>query len=364
MKWIKSLLVYVFEGANIATILLMWMAAASSYPSPARFPLFSLMGLTFPIFLLINVAFIIFWIIFKIKRTWIPIAGIAACFSFVRDYIPFNIDSTPSDSSLSVVSYNTHGLGGAEAVDSAGNNLMIRYIINLQADIICLQETFAQKTCDILQDSMEAQGYYTIRHKSQTLFSRLPIVGSETISYPTHNNGGFWAKLLWGTDTILLINNHFESNRLTPEQRQKYIDAIDMATHNASTDGISDSIRNEMRPILRMLSDAAPRRAFQAETIDSIVNQWLPRPVILCGDFNDTPISYTHRLLTRNLISAFRQSGNGLGLTFRERGFPVRIDHILFSPQHWQSHHTRIDKTINLSDHRPISTILTPKARE
>jgi endonuclease/exonuclease/phosphatase (EEP) superfamily protein YafD len=79
------------------------------------------------------------------------------------------------------------------------------------------------------------------------------------------------------------------------------------------------------------------------------------------GDFNETPVSYTLRQLTAHLTNAYSQSGTGTGFTFHEKGFPVRIDHILFNGEYWQSHNTRVDKSIKQSDHYPIFTELTWK---
>lgn len=361
MKWVKSALTHLFEGANIAVVLLLWLSVGITYLDPSRFPKLSLLPLAFPVFLFTTVAFVIFWLIFKVKRIWIPLVGIAACFSFVRDYCPLNLPSKPTEPQLSVLSFNTHGFGGKDAIDADGNNMMVKYLAECGHDIICLQETYTAAHVNTLTDSLEPRGYHQAHYKGLTLLSRLPIIESEELTYPTLNNSGFLAKLLWGEDTILLINNHFESNCFSPEMRQRYVDALEKTAAN-DRHSTADSLIDDVKPLLRLMAEAAPRRAVQADIIDSIVTAWLPRPVILCGDFNDTPVSYTHRLLTRNLTSAFRQSGNGLGLTYRERGFPVRIDHILFSPQHWKSSSTRVDKTMNLSDHSPISTVLSPKS--
>ena len=38
-------------------------------------------------------------------------------------------------------------------------------------------------------------------------------------------------------------------------------------------------------------------------------------PVILCGDFNDTPASYTYRTVKGDLTDGFRDCGSGFGYT-------------------------------------------------
>jgi endonuclease/exonuclease/phosphatase (EEP) superfamily protein YafD len=73
----------------------------------------------------------------------------------------------------------------------------------------------------------------------------------------------------------------------------------------------------------------------------------------LCGDFNDTPVSYSYNQLTKNLGDSFTGSGRGLGATYIGRLPSYRIDYILHSedltPLNFQ-----VSK-IRLSDHYPIS---------
>jgi endonuclease/exonuclease/phosphatase family metal-dependent hydrolase len=54
-------------------------------------------------------------------------------------------------------------------------------------------------------------------------------------------------------------------------------------------------------------------------------------PVIICGDFNNTPFSYSYRKLKDGMHDAFRERGNGLGTTFKFEKFPMRIDYIFAS---------------------------------
>jgi endonuclease/exonuclease/phosphatase (EEP) superfamily protein YafD len=51
-------------------------------------------------------------------------------------------------------------------------------------------------------------------------------------------------------------------------------------------------------------------------------------PVLLGGDFNDTPYSYTYWKIRRELTNSFEQSGSGLGNTFNGKvHVGLRIDH-------------------------------------
>lgn len=352
MKVIRSILVHLFTGANIATILLLWACCGSTYLHPADFPRLGLLGLAFPFLLIPNILFIFFWLIFKTKRIWLPIFGLLACFPFLRAYYPVNWQSeAPDTTALSILSYNTCYYGRGPTAPENSKQDCINYIAESGADIICLQESSREAD---LEKEMKAQGYELYNSHELAIYSRLPILSVDTISIAPYLRFALKAFLLDGQDTIMLINQHLQSNKLSKQMKTAYRKALEQ--HE------SDSVRKELRPIIQLLSEALPRRAAQADTLASIIEQWQPRPVILCGDFNDTPVSYPHRVLTRHLTSAYCQSGHGVGFTFQEKGFPVRIDHILFSDDRWTSHETYVDKSILCSDHYPILTKLVKKA--
>lgn len=352
MKAIRTILVHLFTGANIATILLLWACCGSTYLHPADYPRLGLLGLAFPFILIPNILFIFFWLIFKARCVWLPILGLLACFPFIRAYYSFSLHAEEPDSTaLSILSYNTCSFGHGPTAPKENKQDCFDYLTNSDADIICLQESNRNAQ---LEKDMKAKGYDLFSSNEYSIYSRLPILSAAPLSNNPKKPFALKAFLLDGQDTIMLINQHLQSNRLSLQMKDSYRKALEQ--HE------SDSVRKELLPILQLLGAALPLRAAQADTLSTIIEQWLPRPVIVCGDFNDTPISYTHCTLTRHLTSAFIQSGQGLGFTFQEKGFPVRIDHILFSDDRWTSCQTRVDKSISCSDHYPVLTKLVKKA--
>lgn len=351
MKVLKTIAVQLFTGANIATILLLWLCCIVTYIHPSTAPKLSLVTLAFPAFLLVNIAFILFWLIFKVKRIWLPILGIAVCWSFVRDYVPFNFGVKQSQEALKILTFNTKGFGGIDAKDSLGHFHIMNYLQETGADIICLQEIYAAETAIVaFEQEMQQRGYSCFRGQQEMIFSRLPMLSTDTLSLSMTSQFGLMAWLEYAQDSILLINCHLESDHLSPEMKKAYWQSIRSMEQ--------DSLRRGVAPVVRLLVEAAPVRAAQTDTIAAIVRQNSTHPVIVCGDFNDTPVSYTHRILTQRLSSAYRQSGNGLGFTFHEHGFPVRIDHIFFSPAFWSSSETKVVTDMPWSDHYPLVTSL------
>ena len=56
-----------------------------------------------------------------------------------------------------------------------------------------------------------------------------------------------------------------------------------------------------------------------------------PYPVIVCGDFNDTPLSYVYNQFNTNLVDAYRETATGIGVTYAGRVPAGRIDYNLHS---------------------------------
>ena len=74
--------------------------------------------------------------------------------------------------------------------------------------------------------------------------------------------------------------------------------------------------------------------------------------ILVCGDFNDTPISYAHRTVQGPLVDSFAESGQGMGITYNQNMFWFRIDNILHS-KNMKSMNCTIDK-VRYSDHYPL----------
>jgi endonuclease/exonuclease/phosphatase family metal-dependent hydrolase len=104
---------------------------------------------------------------------------------------------------------------------------------------------------------------------------------------------------------------------------------------------------------------AARERRFQRDRMLSdaiLLSQDLRHPVILMGDFNDSPFSVVHSGLRRHFRDAFRATGRRWGPTFRAGLIPVRLDYIYVSPGiRVLECFVRNDSLARVaSDHRPV----------
>lgn len=347
MNRFKQLFSALFLGANLCCLTALWLCCLSTWVAPARLPLVSVMGLMFPVALSINIAFVVFWLIFRVRYTLVPLIGMLLVGSYIYDYCPVRLASAPQDGeTLTVVTFNAGGIQS----DSMRARFT-EYVRQLQPDIVCLQEFqhtwFQREDAKALMDEMH---YTHVTSGNNHIMTRLPIL-SDTIhiAYPTRNNSSIACWVGRDGDSILVVNNHLESNQLNDEDKQEYRDMI--------KDPHRQAVKEGSRHLLSKLSQAAVYRGAQTDVLCHIADSIAPHPIIMAGDFNDTPISYTYQKISRRLSSVYRQSGSGFGRSFNQSGFLVRIDHIFIS-DHWTSSDTYIDQEFDISDHYPLVTRL------
>lgn len=347
-KWTAQLM----GGANVATILVMLVVGYSDRLNPIDYPFLSTLGLAFPVFLVINCAFLVFWAFFKLRGCILPLVGFIVCYAPVRTYVPFNITKTAPEGAIKVMSYNVFLFGGGGVPDEERWK-MLDYIKQQNADILCLQEANLggpfQKTIDSLFNSIYA--YQDFRDKGITgdrlaFYSKYPILGARKIEYPASDNFSMAYLLDLGSDTVIVINNHFATTGLTEEQRQNFKTMMKGEMQ-------AGQVKNESKKLVHKLSEYAQIRAPQVEAVAQFVREHRNRSVILCGDFNDSPISFARHRLAKELTDCYVESGNGLGISYHCNSFYVRIDYIMCSPD-WQPYGCQVDNRIKTSDHYPI----------
>jgi endonuclease/exonuclease/phosphatase family metal-dependent hydrolase len=188
--------------------------------------------------------------------------------------------------------------------------------------------------------------YFTSRNKIYrhgiAIFSALPIVNKGVLLFENSRNVGIYADIVQNHDTIRIYNNHLQSISFI----KRNYDFIDTAKFE-----YNDKQIGEIKDIAEKLRDGFIKRSRQVDMITSSL-QKCHYPKILCGDFNDPPISYTYQEISRNMKDAFIESGRGFGQSYRGAFPSFRIDYILFSKEFECSGFSTLDK--KLSDHFPL----------
>lgn len=352
---LKNITRKMIAGANVATIVIMLLVGFSDYANPASHPMLSLVGLAFPVMILINLGFLVFWLIFCKRMAVIPFVGFIIAYAPVRTYIPFNIPHDTPIGAIKVMSYNVHGFGGRGGkFDPQAAEDIISYLKKAKPDILCLQEDFGWTSTQIQNrlDSIfphhdKATYGKGIERNGISIYTRFPILRKENIPYESKGNGSCAFYIDINGKTVAVINNHFESNCLTADDKSKY-----KAILKGKVEG--DSAKSETRYIAHKLAEASGRRAPQVDIVHKYVEKTKKKyPVIVVGDFNDNPISYTRRVMAQGLTDCYVETARGIGLSYNQKGFYVRIDNIMCS-DHFTPYNCHVDDKINASDHNPI----------
>ena len=353
IKQLKSFTINIVAGANVATVLLMVLAGYSDHINPASHPMLSNLGMTFPVFLLANLLFIFFWLTFKWKKLWIPILGYALVYVPLTIYMPMHSSQEEPEGTIKLLSYNVCSYGGNYKYEQAFDTIF-SYLKEQEADIVCMQEDVDSWRRFVFQRYSKVYPYndttiFSNQNGSMNgvgIHSKFPILRKERIRYPSVANGSVAYYLQIGEDTVLVINNHLETTHLSTEDRTHYKEIISGKMKR-------DDAKEESMMLIGKLGKASAKRAVGADSIHSYIESHRQYPMIVCGDFNDNPISYSRRTIVKGLKDCFVETGRGVGLSYNQKGFFFRIDHI-FCSDHFTPYNCEIDSKMDASDHYPI----------
>lgn len=364
LKTLGLLFKSLFVLANVLVVVLFVAAAYSDRVSPNTILLFSYLGLAFPILCVLNLCFVIYWLFLREWRfLLIGLCAFLLCWGPVKKYFPYHTHTKdiPQENVLKVLTYNVMGFAYRDHTKESPNKI-IEYIADSGADIVCLQEYAVSKSEKYLTSKkvFKALNMYPYRsvisinsagylNSGIAVFSKYPISNSRRVNYESDYNCSSVHELNVKGKKLTLINNHLESFKLTMEDRSRYKSFI----KNISTDTFDDikgALEQKLGPAFKM-------RAKQAEAVAAEVAKAKGDYILVCGDFNDTPISYAHRTVQGSLVDSFAESGKGMGVTYNQNMFLFRIDNILHS-ENMKSINCTVDK-IRYSDHYPLWCYLT-----
>ena len=250
--------------------------------------------------------------------------------------------------------------------DNASSKGFIKWLADSPADVLCLQEYYNEpggsdengRVFRTEQALGRASGRHSFVSTSLTnrigaefgmaIFSRFVIVRRGVIPFgPLTQNHAMWADLArpaarTGTgrpDTIRVFNVHLQSMSMAE---------ADIVTATGSRAGLRQKAPN----LLRRFRHGAAARGTQVDTVLARVLR-SPYPVLLAGDLNDLPYSYTYDQLADHLRNAWATVGFGIGATYNGKLPCLRIDQQFASPQ-WQVQGCRVHQEIKWSDHFPV----------
>ena len=300
-------------------------------------------------------------------RKWyflISLIVILLSYKQITTIFPINLikkEITSTHKSLVIVSYNMNANIQKHLPDKP--NAVIEYLLSTNADIICVQEYYVKSDKAFLTqkdvDSIfKSYPYKYIKFDFEhydgitglATFSKYPIINNKRIQYESIFNASMYSDIVVNKDTIRVFNNHLESNRFTGNDL--------LLARQLKYDFSTDLLTQTTKDFSQKLEIAFPVRAKQADKISDVIKS-TPYKIILCGDFNDVPISYTYTKIKNDLIDAFVECGTGFGWTFNSSIYKVRVDYI-FHDHNFEAEDFQIGKSKG-SDHFPVKCTLKLK---
>jgi len=356
MKVAKKIIYWVIGILNVLVVCGMIICAYSIYLKPADYPNWSYLGMMLPFFVLGTLVFLPIWLFLKWKLCAISLLGIVICWGSIRDYCPINLfKDVPGGKTIDLLSYNVEMFQGYNAEE--GKTAIADYIINTNADVVCLQEANGIQKEQLYASLSTVYPYIDMAQGlgyDCALLSKFPILASQEIDLGSPSARCNSYDILAYDDTVKIINCHLESYRLNTDDKELYKQMVKRSIRMKTPEAEDTiSMKEGVSWLEEKLAVANAARSLQADILNTLIDSLQNKYIIVCGDFNDSPVSYVHKTLTEKLKDAYTESGNGPGWSYNQSGMYFRIDHILMS-ESFDSYNAKVDKYGQESDHYPI----------
>jgi endonuclease/exonuclease/phosphatase family metal-dependent hydrolase len=252
-----------------------------------------------------------------------------------------------------LLTYNVRLFGVYDDTTTHSRDNIFKLIREEQPDIACFQEYYRQdkptsfETYDSIRQIMNSIDYHERsahnergkRNFGIAIFSKYPMIARGDVMFESQGTMDFnycvFADVVCRKDTVRIYNVHLQSIRLSEPG-------------SAPTPGTLSMLKTG----IKKMNSAYIKRADQARKVIEHMES-SPYPIVVCGDFNDTPMSYTYHQFYKKMTDGFREASFGLGATYIGRIPAGRIDYV-FHTDELSCSNFNVHK-VSYSDHRPIT---------
>ncbi len=320
---------------------------------PIESGIFQIVGLGVYLYLIVNVVFIFIWLILKSKNFLISFLAILLTLPMLSKEFRFSVKPVQiySGHILSVFTYNARLFN---VYDWSPETDMLDSIYlkvkKMNPQIVCFQEFLDNRKIQSVKKFASLYKNFVISHRlkaysfGQAIFSKYKIIQYGFLRLKNHKFG-IWALIKTNLGKVMVINVHL---------RSVYFNYSDYVT--------IDSIRlntKRLNSIFSKLLTGYKRRYYETEKLVEFIRN-TSFPIILCGDFNETPFSYTYTNISHLLTDAYVQKGRLLSNTYRYFVPMFRIDYVFYTGNYFEL--LKYQRVINdFSDHYGLLVIFGKK---
>ncbi|MCC8088963.1 MAG: endonuclease/exonuclease/phosphatase family protein [Rikenellaceae bacterium] len=332
-------------------------ALAAAYTAPAVNPdkvwYFAFFGLFFPFFYFADLVLTLYWACRWSRMFFVTgimlFIGVGNISSFYKFPVSKKYHEQHSEkNSIKLLTFNIAGFWD-ENRENLVTDEILGFIKEQNPDIICFQEFIPSKRFpkDYVDTQLEDWDYFAMNLKDAggfkaVIYSKFPIISDGEIMFANKNNGVVYADMLVGTDTLRVINNHLQTTHVDKDN-VKFLDEYNFT--------FDEETKDTFMQITERLKRGFIIRAGQADTVSTVIRS-RDLPTIVCGDFNDTPMSYVYKTIKGDYKDAFVEKGSGYGFTFKHLYRVLRIDYVLHSQDIQTLSYFSPD--VEWSDHNPV----------
>lgn len=322
---------------NVLVAVALFFSFLLPYVPPASFPALSVLSLLVSPLLFLNFVFALYWVLRLNRRFLLSLSVLVVAFFYYNAFFHITSKKAPvKDKQLSVLTYNVRLFNAYEKNPSENATRVLKKVIEEEnPDVLFVQEYYANTGVDFSTFPYKYIHFEGKNKLGHAIFSKYKMINTGAFDFKNSNNNALYATLVVGADTIQAYNLHLQSLGIKP-----------------SVVSLEESNKEKL---IKRIGDAFTLQQAQAQLVKNHIKQ-AAYPVILGGDFNNTPFSYVYRVLQEDLKDAYVEAGKGLGTTYNFDSYPMRIDYIFTSPSF-----TILDcKTLSYtsSDHYPVKAIV------
>ena len=357
-NFLNPIIFTVVSVFSIVIYLLTIVSAYGGHINPNTISTPSLLCLFMPYLGLLSVILIIFWACCKnIFYTAFGVISLIICIPSMSRAVPigFPREGEAGKPEFTVISWNVLHTEDVRKPDYPGNRA-VEFMVNSEADIICLTELYnfspqeLRKASTALIDSLKTAYPYRAGLSSTDIkvISKYPVERMDLSLIDREGRHRFdFFKVKFPANELIVAMVHLYSYGLSDEERNVVTEINSVKTAKKSVKEFKGSIMTKMKEAFRMRAENASELR---KIIDEIPEE---QPLVVCGDFNDVPSSWTYNIISGDdMRDLYSETNIGPAFTYNLHRFYFHIDQMLYRGA-LEGLSLKVGK-INTSDHYPL----------